>query len=323
LARPFDLDGHEVVITGSIGITAFPFDGDDVDVLLRNADAAMYHAKDQGRNNYQFYAASMNEVAMRRLILENNLRRGLEEQEFELHYQPKVATGTGEVVGFEALVRWRDPEVGLVPPGDFIPIAEETGLISPLGDWVLQEACRQAVVWRDAGYSVPVSVNLSIHQFRRGRLAERIPEVVAECGLDPSLLELEITESTLMHDEVAVVKDLEALREQGFRIHVDDFGTGYSSFAYLRKLPVDALKIDRSFIMEIENSPEDAALTASIVAMAKALGLHVIAEGVETAGQCRLLESWECDEIQGFYYGRPSPADVATERFLTNRSRKG
>jgi diguanylate cyclase (GGDEF)-like protein/PAS domain S-box-containing protein len=316
LARPFDLDGHEVVITGSIGITAFPFDGDDVDVLLRNADAAMYHAKDQGRNNYQFYAASMNEVAMRRLILESNLRRGLEEDEFELHYQPKVVTGSGEVVGFEALVRWRDPDAGLVPPGVFIPIAEETGLISPLGDWVLREACRQAAIWRDEGHPMPISVNLSIHQFRRGKLAERIPEVVRESGLEPSLLELEITESTLMHDEVAVVKDLEVLHELGFRIHVDDFGTGYSSFAYLRRLPVDALKIDRSFIMEIATNPEDAALTASIVAMGKALGLHVIAEGVETAEQCELLEKWECDEIQGFYYGRPSPADVAAERFL-------
>jgi len=213
-------------------------------------------------------------------------------------------------------VRWRDPEAGLVPPGVFIPIAEETGLISPLGDWVLREACRQAAAWRDEGHPMPISVNLSIHQFRRGKLAERIPEVVRESGIEPSLLELEITESTLMHDEAAVVKDLEVLHELGFRIHVDDFGTGYSSFAYLRRLPVDTLKIDRSFIMEIATSPEDAALTASIVAMGKALGLHVIAEGVETAEQCELLEKWECDEIQGFYYGRPAPADVASERFL-------
>lgn len=316
LARPFPLDGHEVVITGSIGITAYPFDGEDVDTLLRNADAAMYHAKDQGRNNYQFYAESMNEVAMHRLILENNLRRALEHEEFELHYQPKVETASGRVVGFEALVRWRDPEAGLIPPGVFIPIAEETGLIAPLGDWVLREACRQAVVWREAGRAVPISVNLSVKQFRRGDLTRRILDVLEQSGAEPALLQLEITESTLMHDESSVIQDLEALRSRGLRIHVDDFGTGYSSFAYLRRLPVDALKIDRSFITEIASNADDAALVASIVAMAHALRLHVIAEGVETAEQVALLTGWGCDEIQGFYYGRPAPAETAAEHLL-------
>ncbi len=316
LVQPFDLDGHEVVISGSIGITAFPFDGDDVEVLLRNADAAMYHAKDQGRNNYQFYAETMNEVAMRRLILENKLRRGLEEDEFELHYQPKVEVPSGRLKGFEALVRWRDPEAGLVPPGVFIPIAEETGLIAPLGDWVLREACRQAVAWNDKGHAIPISVNLSVHQFRGGRLPGRILGMLEDSGADPALLELEITESTLMHDEDAVVRDLEILRERGIRIHIDDFGTGYSSFAYLRRLPVDTLKIDRSFVSGIADSEGDAALTASIISMGKALGLHIIAEGVETEEQCRLLASWKCDEIQGFYFGRPAPAEVAAERYL-------
>ena len=316
LAKPFYLDGHEVVITGSIGITAFPFDGEDVEALRRNADAAMYHAKEQGRNNYQFYAASMNEVALRRLILENNLRRGLDREEFELHYQPKVEVGSGRVVAFEALVRWRDPEAGLIPPGVFIPIAEETGLISPLGDWVLAEACRQAVRWRDAGHPTPVSVNLSGHQFRRGALAKRVLGILEETGADAALIEIEITESTLMGDETAAVADLEAMRAAGLRIHVDDFGTGYSSFAYLRRLPVDVLKVDRSFIQEITESADDAALAASIVSMGRALGLRVIAEGVETPEQCALLESWACDEIQGFVYGRPVPAEAATERYL-------
>ena len=316
LARPFALDGHEVVITGSIGITAYPFDGDDVETLLRNADAAMYHAKDQGRNNYQFYAESMNEVAMRRLILENNLRRALEQEEFELHYQPKVDTVSRRIVGFEALVRWRDPDAGLIPPGVFIPIAEETGLIGPLGDWVLREACQQAVAWRDAGHALPISVNLSAKQFRRGDLTRRILDILEQSGAEPSLLQLEITESTLMHDESSAIQDLEALRSRGIHIHVDDFGTGYSSFAYLRRLPVDALKIDRSFITEIATNADDAALVASIVAMARALRLHVIAEGVETAEQCALLESWGCHELQGFYYGRPAPAEVAGGRLF-------
>jgi diguanylate cyclase (GGDEF)-like protein len=316
LSRPFDLGGHEVVISGSIGITAFPYDGDEVDVLLRNADTAMYHAKDQGRNNYQFYAESMNEVAMRRLILENKLRRGLEEGEFELHYQPKVETASSRLVGFEALVRWRDPEAGLVPPSVFIPIAEETGLIAPLGDWILAEACRQAVVWRDAGHTLAISVNLSAHQFRKGGLSSRILSLLQEHGADPSLLELEITESTLMHDEQAVVAELEVLRRSGIRIHVDDFGTGYSSFAYLRRLPVDTLKIDRSFVNGIATNGEDAALAASIVSMGKALGLRLIAEGVETEAQHALLASWHCDEIQGFYFGRPVPAEVAEQRYL-------
>jgi diguanylate cyclase (GGDEF)-like protein/PAS domain S-box-containing protein len=316
LAEPFVLDGHEVVISGSVGITAYPFDGDTPDVLLRNADAAMYHAKDQGRNNYQFYAESMNEVAMQRLILENNLRRGLEQDEFELHYQPRVAAASGELRGFEALVRWRDPEAGLIPPGVFIPIAEETGLIVPLGDWVLEEACRQAVAWRDAGSPVPISVNLSVHQFRSGGIARRVLDRIDASGATPDLVELEITESTLMRDEAAVVAELEVLRRHGVRIHIDDFGTGFSSLAYLRRLPVDTLKIDRSFVMEIADRDDDAALAASIVSMGKALGLHIVAEGVEREEQFQLLRSWGCDEIQGYYFGRPAPAQVASERYL-------
>ena len=314
VTRPFELAGHEVAISGSIGIAAFPFDGEDVESILRNADAAMYHAKERGPNNYQFYAESMNEVALRRLILENKLRQGLERNEFELHYQPKVCVETGAMTGVEALVRWRDPETGLVPPGVFIPIAEETGLISPLGDWILREACRQIVEWREAGHPVPVSVNLSTHQFRSGRLAEKILEILEESSIEPELLELEITESTLMHDEETVVADLEQLRSSGIRIAVDDFGTGYSSFAYLRRLPVDVIKIDRSFIVEIATNADDAALAASIIMMAKALRLRVIAEGVETGEQRDLLVTWGCDEIQGFLFSRPLTAQALQER---------
>lgn len=321
LSRPFDLDGHEVVISGSIGITAYPFDGDDAENILRNADVAMYHAKENGRNNYQFYTDSMNAVALRRLILETKLRQGLEREEFELHYQPKVRTSTEEVVGVEALVRWRDPEAGLISPGVFIPIAEETGLIAPLGEWVIREACRQITLWTEAGYRMPISVNISAHQFRDRGLAERVVALLREFDLEPALLEIEITESTLMHNQDAIVSDLEQMRAAGLRISVDDFGTGYSSFSYLRQLPVDALKIDRSFIMDIASNPDDAALTASIISMAKALRLHVIAEGVETQEQRDLLASWDCDEIQGFYYGRPEPAAIAERSFLRSKKR--
>jgi len=310
VAQPFTVGGHEVVVSGSIGITAWPFDGDDVETLLRNADAAMYHAKEQGRSNYQFYAESMNQVALRRLILENKLRRGFERNEFVLFYQPKVQISDGKIRGYEALIRWRDADAGLVSPGVFIPIAEETGLISPLGEWTLRETCRQLRAWAAAGLEpLPVSVNLSIHQFRSGRLSRSIREIASENDVSPALVELEITESTIMQDET-VVKELEELRAAGFRVSIDDFGTGYSSFAHLRRLPVDTLKIDRFFIKDIEDDAAGAALTRSIISMAKALGLRVVAEGVETEGQKSMLASFACDEIQGFLFSPPLPADV-------------
>ena len=315
LQRPFLLSGHEVVIGGSIGITAWPDDGDDVEVLLRNADTAMYHAKEQGRNNYQFYTQSMNAVALTRLILEGKLRRALENDEFEVHYQPKIALETGAIAGLEALLRWRDPEHGLVLPGEFIPIAEETGLIGPLSDWVVRAVCLQLAAWRDRGLPlVPIAVNLSAHQFRSGNVDERIGAVLREVQVPAEFFEVEITESTLMQDEPRVVAALEALRARGTRIAIDDFGTGYSSLAYLRRLPVDILKIDRSFVQGIADSEGDAALTAAIVSMARALGLRTVAEGVETEAQRALLLRFGCDEMQGWLVSRAVSAEEIEER---------
>ncbi len=315
LAPPFQLGGHEVVITGSIGIMAWPEDGDDVESLLRNADTAMYHAKEQGRNNFQFYAESMNEALLRRLVVEGKLRRALEQDEFELHYQPKVSLGDARVSGFEGLLRWRDPELGLVMPNDFIGIAEETGLVDPIGDWVLRAACRQIAVWTQRGFpAVPVSVNASAHQFRDGCLVAQVRAALAEAGVEPARLELEITESTLVHDQERVIEQLKELRALGVRIALDDFGTGYSSLSYLRRLPVDVLKVDRSFVLDIGVRAEDVALGAAIVSMGKALGLCVIAEGVEREEQRDLLRTWGCDEIQGYLVSKALPPDEV-ERF--------
>ncbi|MCU0670379.1 MAG: EAL domain-containing protein [Myxococcota bacterium] len=243
----------------------------------------------------------MNAVALRRLILEGKLRRALEQGEFEVHYQPKLSLATGRTCGLEALLRWRDPEFGLVLPGDFIPIAEETGLIVPLGEWVLRAVCLEIAAFRARGVAVPpVSVNLSAHQLRSGRLVEQVHAALRDAGIEPRALELEITESVLMQDEPRVVAALETLRAEGVSISIDDFGTGYSSLAYLRRLPVDALKVDRSFVRDIVERPDDAALAASIVTMARALRLRIVAEGVETEAQRALLQQFGCDEIQGF-----------------------
>ena len=309
LSRPSDVQGHEVFISCSIGITSWPMDGEDGEVLLRNADTAMYHAKDQGRNQYQFYTGSMNAAALRRLTLEQKLRRAIDESELELHYQPKVSLSDGTITGFEALLRWRDPQLGIVMPGDFIPIAEETGLIVAIGEWVLREACRQSVAWEAAGVPVrPIAINLSAHQFRGGRLAELVNQILDDTGVAPDRIQIEITESTLMADEASVVSVLRKLRAQGIRVAIDDFGTGFSSLAYLRRLPVDILKIDRSFVMNIARNGDDASLAAAIVSMGRALRLELVAEGVETDEQRDLLASWGCDEFQGFGFSPAVPA---------------
>jgi diguanylate cyclase (GGDEF)-like protein len=317
LARPFDLGGHEVVVSASIGIAAWPLDGDDVDTLLRNADSAMYHAKEHGRGQYQFYTESMNAAALRRLEIEQRLRAGIPRGELEVHYQPKLDLRTQRVAGFEALVRWRDAERGLVSPGEFIPVAEQSGLILAIGQFVLEQACRQIARWeqeRNGAFgSWRVSVNVSARQFESGDLVETVHRVLEETGARADRLELEITESTVMHDEKAVIATLAQLRALGVAVSLDDFGTGYSSLSYLRMLPVDTLKIDMAFVRNIANSDEDAALTAAIVSMGKARGLRVIAEGVETIEQRRLLSSFGCDEIQGFLIAAALPADQATK----------
>ncbi len=314
LSRPFELQGHEVVVSASIGIAAWPGDGQDMDTLLRSAGSAMTHAKERGGGQYQFYDESINVVATELLELEARIRRALAQDEFEMHYQPKVALADGRVTGFEALLRWRSPGTGILSPGQFIPVAEQCGLIVPLGTFALRAACRQLAAWqRVRGEdAVPrVSVNLSVHQFKTGRLVATVAEILAETGARPEHLELEITESAVVHDEKGVVADLERLRALGISISLDDFGTGQSSLSYLRRLPVDTLKIDMSFVRNIAESEADARLTSAIVALGQARGLRVIAEGVETEAQRRLLASWGCDEIQGFLVSPAVPADEA------------
>jgi EAL domain-containing protein (putative c-di-GMP-specific phosphodiesterase class I) len=274
----------------------------------------MYHAKDQGRNNFQFYAEAMNQAAQRRFSLESKLRRALDADEFVVYYQPRVELATGRIAGFEALVRWRDPEAGLVLPGIFIPIAEETGLIGALSDRVLRSVCDQLVAWQRAGRAcVPVSVNLSAQLFRQHDLAASIEGTLRAAGVEPRWVELEITETTLMRDEEAVTRTLRTLHDRGMRIALDDFGTGYSSLNYLRRLPVDTLKIDRSFVRDIESDANSAALVEAIIAMAKALKLQVVAEGVETPGQRQRLRRSGCDEFQGFVFSPALPVESLEE----------
>jgi diguanylate cyclase (GGDEF)-like protein len=312
LARPYRLDAHEVTLGAAAGIAVSPEDGAEGDLLVRNASAALHHAKAQGRTGVAFYRAAMNASTLSRMILEAKLRRALEHGEFVLHYQPQISLQSGEVVGFEGVVRWQEPELGLVGPDDFIPLAEETGLILSLGEWIVREACRQTVAWRERGVCpVPISINLSPQQLREPGLAERIAALLEETGAAASRLGVEITESVLLHDAELAIETLSRLRALGVHIALDDFGTGYSSLAYLRHLPVDALKVDRSFLADIERDDSAAALTASIVAMGVALGLRVVAEGVEEEPQQRLLRAWGCHEAQGFWFGRAVAADEA------------
>ncbi len=313
LKDPFRLDEHEVFITGSIGISVFPPDGADVETLLKNADAAMYHAKDAGGNGCQFYNTSMNAAAMKRLSLENSLRKALERDEFLLHFQPQIDVTTGAIVGAEALVRWRHPDLGMVSPADFIPLAEETDLIVPIGEWVLRSACAQLRAWRQAGHaSLMMSVNVSGRQFRRQQIVQAVDQAARGAGLEPRDLDLEITESVLMRNAEDAVSTVSQLKDMGARISLDDFGTGYSSLSYLTRFPIDTLKIDQSFIRDSGTDPRDAAVTTAIIAMARGLGLEVIAEGVETPEQRAFLMQRGCLLMQGYLFSRPVPAD----RFL-------
>jgi diguanylate cyclase (GGDEF)-like protein/PAS domain S-box-containing protein len=306
---PRSLGGREMRVTTSIGICQFPEDGDDSETLMRNADIAMYRAKEQGRDGYTLYNESLDPAAEGRLALENDLRAAIEHEEFVLFYQPVVNVEGGHVVAFEALVRWQHPERGLVAPGEFIPIAEETGLILPLGEWVIRTACRQAKAWQDAGLpAVPVAVNLSGYRFHRSEHCAYISQVLKETGLEPKYLHLEITEGVVLQDIERTVEILSDLRKMGVQISIDDFGTGYSSLSYLKRLPADSVKIDRSFVSDLDTDANDAAIATAIIAMAHSIGLKVIAEGVETEEQLAFLRQRRCDEFQGFLRARPMPA---------------
>ncbi len=310
LSRPFTLSGHEVIVSASIGIALYPADGKDAESLLKNADVAMYHAKNQGRNAYQFYTHSMNESAMERLTLENELRKALERDEFQLYYQPKLNLKNRKIVGLEALLRWKHPERGLVSPGKFIPVAEEAGLIVPIGEWVIRAACSQNRAWQKAGHKpVGIAVNLSGRQFEHRQLIETVTRALQDADLDPRYLALEITESAIMKNPEKASTMLQQLKTMGIPISIDDFGTGYSSLSYLKRFPVDELKIDRSFIMNIAANTDDAAIAGAIIAMAHSLKLNVVAEGVETEEQLAFLKSLGCDEAQGFLFGKPMPAE--------------
>jgi diguanylate cyclase (GGDEF)-like protein/PAS domain S-box-containing protein len=323
LSAPFLLSGQEVFISASIGISLYPSDGEDPETLLKNADIAMYHAKEQGKNNFHFFSKAMNVSARERLILENDLRRAEERAEFRLYYQPKIDIPTGRIIGAEALLRWQHAARGLVSPVHFIPIAEETGLIVPIGEWVLRTASMQSRAWQDAGLPpLPISVNLSTRQFGQKDLLATITKILKTVDMDPRHLELEITESSVMQHPDKAVAVLRELKGMGIGVSLDDFGTGYSSLNYLRRLPLDCLKIDRSFIMNITKNSDDAAITAAIIAMAHNLKLTVLAEGVEREDQLMMLSRLGCDHAQGYLFSRPVPADELLA-FLRKRDFSG
>jgi diguanylate cyclase (GGDEF)-like protein len=306
VGAPMTIDGKELTVTCSAGISLHPQDGPDVDTLLKNADVAMYRAKEAGRNNFQFFTTEMNDLVNDRLSLEHNLRRALERKEFLLHYQQKIDLKTGESIGAEALLRWNHPEWGLVRPARFVPLAEETGLIVQIGEWVLYEACRQMRAWLDAGLDPGmVSVNLSARQFRQEGLVRAVSRILVETGVEPSRLEMELTESMVMHDAQAAIATLQGLKSLGVHLSVDDFGTGYSSLAYLRDLPLDILKIDRSFVRDIGSESDKGVIAQAVISLGHSLGMKVIAEGVETDAQMRFLARHRCDQVQGFFYSEP------------------
>jgi EAL domain-containing protein (putative c-di-GMP-specific phosphodiesterase class I) len=300
-----------VYCTASIGIAVHPDDGATATAMIQSADIAMYRAKERGRNNFQFFLPEMHQNAVRRLNLEIALRGALARKEFLVHYQPKIDVASGKVTGFEALLRWRHPEFGLLSPSEFVPVLEETDLIVPVGEWVLQTVCDQIAYWNVRGLTPrPVAVNLSARQFRMENLDGMVARIIAATGIDPSLLELELTETLLMHDPEQAVKTLRNLERYGVRLAVDDFGTGYSSLAYLKRFPIDALKIDRAFIHDATTNPEDAAITLAIINLGHSLGLKVVAEGVETEEQLEFLRANGCDQMQGFFF---SPAISAED----------
>ncbi|SMH57641.1 EAL domain-containing protein [Azospirillum agricola] len=313
MARPFDIDGHELTVTLSFGIALAPIDGSDFATLLKNADTALHHAKASGRNTHRFFAEAMNAEAVAHLSTRSGLRRALERNEFQVAYQPQVAIDSGAVIGAEALLRWNHPERGLIPPGDFIPIAEDSGLIVPIGEWVLRESCRQAARWHESGLPLTVAVNLSARQLQRTDLVRTVTDALAGSGLDPLCLELELTESTLIQNTDLVVENIRRLKALGVQLSIDDFGTGYSNLSYIGRLAVDKLKIDRSFIADLCRNHDSAKITAAVIQMAHNLNLTAVAEGVEDQETLDQLRHLRCDVAQGYFLGRPGPAE-AVER---------
>lgn len=320
---PFNIAEYEIFVSVSIGIALSPDDGSEAQTLLKNAGAALSQARKQGGNNYQFYTSDINDKALKRLEMENDLRRALDRGEFILHYQPKIDMNTRKVVGMEALVRWNHPSQGLIPPFDFIPLAEETGLIVPMGEWILRTACAQCKIWHDEGYPLHLAVNLSPRQFQQKDLAGAINGIISETGFDPTFLDLEVTESSLLDNAESAVSILRELRKTGIKISIDDFGTGYSSLGYLKQLPIDVLKIDKSFVSDVTNNPDDAALVMTIITLAHNLRLKVVAEGVETEEQLRFLRLMKCDEWQGYLYSRPVAANSFGELLAERLAARG
>lgn len=309
MQEPVDLLGHEVFVTSSIGITMYPLDDKSEDGLLKNADTAMYQAKEQGRNCFCFYTKGLQKRTVERLHLESKLRAALEKNEFVLHYQPKINLQTRRIVGAEALIRWEHPGLGRVPPDQFIPLAEDTGLIVPIGEWVIREACRQIRNWQENGIcDLRMAVNLSARQFKEANIQILILDIIRETGIAPSSLEIEITESLIMDDTERINGVLQELKGNGIHISMDDFGTGYSSLSYLKKLNVDSLKIDRSFVNDIIIDSEDAIIAEAVIALGHSLRLQVVAEGIETEEQLEFLRALKCDEGQGYYFSHPLPA---------------
>ena len=308
MASPYLLSGQECHVTASIGISSYPDDSKDAQTLIKNADIAMYRAKERGKNNFQFYSVQIDVYSFDRLALESALRHALERNEFLLHYQPKVDVRSGHIIGTEALVRWRHPDMGMVAPAQFIQVAEETGLIVPLGEWVLRNACAQTREWQRQGFPhLRVAVNLSPHQFRQENLVQEVARILRETGLDAGSLELEITESMVVRDPEEAVKILTELRAMGISLSIDDFGTGYSSLAYFKRFPINCVKIDRSFIQDLPDAADAVAITQAIIAIADSLKLNVVAEGVESEEQLDFLREQNCPEMQGYYFSRPLP----------------